>query len=359
MPNNTTEVFYGDGREGKNPQNFLHAFRREMRDLATTDNKVIAKAFVDYLGASLTTDRWYEDLPQPTRESWKDIETEFAKLWPRVTQAMRTEQELEQELLMTMPGEKELGEKVNSGGIEVWTHVVWANKMVALVGEARLSAKTTHIWQVHDKLPEAIKEVVKSTHANWTAFLQAVRDVELQHICDAVKKGKKREKERLAVENCLRLLEAAQSSPTAGIHTQLSHTTLTPLQSSIPAPQFTTTSCTPNNTFTSQTGGQGNLTFATCPNTQTRTPMSMAQIDVLRNCLNTLPHHPDNDAGRAAYQRQLVDWDTKYGSQARVTEEMPYPLRPGTTTVCTAEWWNCGTNGHRCDACPIPIGHEA
>ena len=87
MPNNTMEVFYGDGREGENPQNFLCAFRREMRALATTDNKVIAKAFVDYLGASSTADRWYEDLPQPTQESWKDIETEFAKCWPRVTQA--------------------------------------------------------------------------------------------------------------------------------------------------------------------------------------------------------------------------------------------------------------------------------
>ena len=236
MLNNTTEVFYGDGREGKNPQNFLCAFRREMRALATTDNKVITKAFVDYLGASSTADRWYEDLPQPTQESWKDIETEFAKRWPRVTQATRMEQELERELLMTALGEKELGEKVNSGGIEVWTHVAWADKMAALVGEAKLSTKTTHIWQVRDKLPEAIKEVVKSTHVNWTAFLQAVRNVELQHIRDAVEKGKKREKERLAVENRLRLLEAAQSSPTAGIRTQLSRTTLAPLQSPIPAP---------------------------------------------------------------------------------------------------------------------------
>jgi hypothetical protein len=116
---------------------------------------------------------------------------------------------------------------------------------------------------------------------------------------------------------------------------------------------------TPNNTFGNQTGGQGNLTFATCPNPQTRTPMSTAQIDALRNRLNMLPHHPYNDAGRAAYKRQLVEWDTRYSSQTHVTEETPYPLRPGTTAVCTAKCWNCGTNGHRRDACPIPIGHEA
>ena len=62
---------------------------------------------------------------------------------------------------MTVLGKKEMGEKVNSGGIEVWTHEAWADKMVALVGEAKLSAKTMHIWQVRDKLPEATKEVVK------------------------------------------------------------------------------------------------------------------------------------------------------------------------------------------------------
>ena len=87
-----------------------------------------------------------------------------------------------------------------------------------------------------DKLPEAIKEVVKSTHVNWTAFLQAVCNVELQHIRNAIEKGKKWEKERLTVENHLCLLEAAQSSPTAGICTQLSCTTLAPLQSPIPVP---------------------------------------------------------------------------------------------------------------------------
>ena len=95
MPNNTTEVFYGDGREGENPQNFLCAFRREMRALATTDNKTIAKAFIDYLSAGSTADKWFEDLPQLTQDSWKDIEMEFTKRWPRVKQATWSEQELE------------------------------------------------------------------------------------------------------------------------------------------------------------------------------------------------------------------------------------------------------------------------
>ena len=200
--------------------------------------------------------------------------------------------------------------------------------------------------------------VIKCSQADWTAFLQAVRDVNLQHIHNAIEKSKKWERERNTVESCLHLLEVVQSLPTAGICTQLSHTSITAPQSPLPAPHFTTTSHTPGNTFMNQTGRQGNLTFVPHPNLQTRTPMSTTQVDALRACLNTLPHHPDDDTGRATYRKQLANWDTKHSSQTCVTEETPYPLRLGTAPICTAECWNHGTNGHRHDACPIPISNE-
>ena len=88
-----------------------------------------------------------------------DIETEFPQCWPCIKQATRLEQELEQELLMTVLEEKELGENVNNGGIKVWSHVTWAGKIAVLANEANLSTKTTHIWQVCNKLPEAIKDI--------------------------------------------------------------------------------------------------------------------------------------------------------------------------------------------------------
>ena len=69
-------------------------------------------------------------------------------------------------------------------------------------------------------MPDAIKD--KSTHANWTAFLQAVRDVDLQHIWDAVVKRKKEDDTRRALENRIRILETVQQSPTAGICSQMS-----------------------------------------------------------------------------------------------------------------------------------------
>ena len=226
-----------------------------MRSLATTNDKDIARAFVDYLGASSQADLWFDDLTQTTQESWAWLETAFVARWPRITQAKRSEQEIERELLSTLLNEKELGEKVKIRGVDVWSHVAWADKVTILVNEANIALKTTHIWQVRDKLPDAIKDVVGSTHADWTTFMKAVRDVDLQHIRDAVLKRKKEDDVRRDLENRIRILETVQQSPMAGIHAQMNRASIsmqTPAH--YPAAPIRT-----NKAAFGQGGGQGNL----------------------------------------------------------------------------------------------------
>jgi hypothetical protein len=357
MPTNSVDIFHGDGREGENPQNFLRAFRREMRSLTTTDDKEIAGAFVDYLGASSQADLWFEDLEPGTKESWTLLETAFIARWPRITKAKRSEQEIERELLSTLLEEKELGEKVKIGGVEVWSHVAWADKIAILVNEADIATKTTHIWQVRDKLPYTIKDVVKSTHTDWTAFLQAVRDVDLQHIRDAVAKRKKEDETRRALENRIRILETVQQSPTAGIHSQMNRASISLQQT--PA-QYPANSRRANEAVFGQSGGQGTLFGPRAGQAPAARPTpTPQQIAALRGRLNILPHHPNTDGGRAAYRLQLTEWEGRHGRDTRVTEETPYPLRPGTAPVCAGECWICGMTGHRRDRCQAQPGSQA
>jgi hypothetical protein len=357
MPSNNVDIFHGDGREGENPQNFLRAFRREMRSLSTTDDGDIAKAFVDYLGASSQADLWFDDLNAATQESWNLLEPAFDARWPRIKQAKRSEQEIERELLSTALIDEELGTKVKVGGVDVWSHVAWADRVAILVNEAGLASKTTHIWQVRDKLPDAIKDTVKSTQADWNTFLQAVRDVDLQYIRDAVAKRKKEEDVRKALENRVRILESVQQSPTAGIRAQMTKTSISNQQ--LPT-QYTTNPRRANEAVFGQGGGQGNLfnqRARQAPNT--RPAPTPQQIAALRGRINILPHHPDTEGGRVAYQAQLVEWDRKYGRETKVTEETPYPLRPGTAPVCAGECWICGMVGHRRDRCQVQPGSPA
>ena len=48
--------------------------------------------------------------------------------------------------MSTLLEEKELGEKVKIGGVDVWSHVAWADKITILVNEADLAVKTTHMY---------------------------------------------------------------------------------------------------------------------------------------------------------------------------------------------------------------------
>ena len=60
-------------------------------------------------------------------------------------------------------------------GREVYSHVAWADKMATTVKSAKLEKTTSYIRQVRKELPSILREKVGTGHADWTAFLQAVR----------------------------------------------------------------------------------------------------------------------------------------------------------------------------------------
>ena len=198
---------------------------------------------------------------------------------------------------------------------------------------------------------------MKSNHTDWTAFLQAVCEVDLQHIRDAVAKRKKEDDKRHALENRLRILEAVQQSPTAGIRTQMNRTSISMQQT--PA-QYPAALRRTKETVFEQGGGQGTLfTPRVGQAPATRPTPTPQQITALQGRLNILPHHPNTEGGRAAYHLQVVEWERKHGQGARATEETPYPLRPGTAPVCAGECWICGMTRHRRDRCQIQPGNPA
>ena len=44
---------------------------------------------------------------------------------------------------------------------------------------------------------------------------------------------------------------------------------------------------------------------------------------------------------------------------ARISERVPYPLRPGTAEICSGECFRCGTHGHGSKFCPALEGNPA
>jgi hypothetical protein len=338
--------FQGD-KEDENPEDFLRAFYRRMGN----GNDDTRKAqFPYYLQADSVADEWYMDLTDGEKKTWVDIEAAFRKRWPRKKQVKKTDEEYEDEILNRKLKTEDLGKKEKVAGRDVYSHVAWADKMATSIKGAKLEKTVTHIRQVRKDLPVMLREKVGTGHADWDAFLQAVRDIDVDYIRDCMDIRDKELVKQKALDQRLRILETVSRSPTAPLRQQLSSVTI----SNQPPGQNTAGIGDP---FANAGGGQGNLRFTTNPAIprQVRPPLAgysprpaptPEQKAEIRSLLNKFPHHPDTQAGRQAHQAQQAEWVKVYGYGSRVTEKTPYPLRPGTVSVNSGECFTCGQVGH-------------
>jgi len=329
--------FHGD-KDDENPEDFLRAFYRRMGDKSDESKKT---QFKYYLQADSVADEWYAELVEDDKKTWEDIETAFGKRWPRKKLTKKTDDEYEDEILGRKLKTEELGKKEKVAGRDVYSHIAWADRMGTTVKSAKLEKTTTYIRQVRKELPSILREKVGTSHASWTTFLQAVRDVDLDHIRDSMELLNKEIEEKKALNQRLRMLETVTRSPTAPLRQQLSTITIANQSATQRAPVV-------GDPFANAGGGQGNLKFtAIAPTARVPRPTpTQEQKTELRTLLNTLPHHPDTPAGRQAHQAQQAEWVKAYGYGTRVTEKTPYPLRPGTAPVNSSECFTCGYVGH-------------
>ena len=330
-------AFRGDN-EDENPEDFLRAFFRRMGNCSDETKK---SQFPYYLQADSAADDWFADLQDDDKATWSDIVTAFQKRWPRKTQARKTDDEYEDEILGRKLKTDDLGKKEKVAGREVYTHIAWADKMATTIKSAGLEKTTTYVRQVRKDLPVILREKVGTGHKNWEAFLQAVCDVEIEHIRDSMDLWNKEQQKQKAIDQRLRTLEALSRSPTAPLRQQLSTVAIS---NRAPEPHTAVV----GDPFANTGGGQGNLKFTpslTAPR-QSRPAATLEQKTAIRTLLNTLPHHPDTQAGRQAHQAQQAEWVKTHGYGTKVTEKTPYPLRPGTAPVNSGECFTCGNAGH-------------
>ncbi|KAF8199387.1 hypothetical protein K438DRAFT_1583566 [Mycena galopus ATCC 62051] len=316
-------------------QDFLRAFHRDVK--VSTSNADKAKAFKNYLAANSDADDWFQALPAATKLNMDLIDIAIEAQYPAEPTVQPTAAEFGTELLRCKLTKEELGTKVKVADHEVWAHHAWGTKMLRLAMKAGVSATTTYIEQVQVELPGPLRTKIGKTHADWPAFIKAVRDVDTVEL----ELDMKEEKERR--EEFSKMRQALQTSPTAGIRAQLTNVRLGPPAQAAarwptPAPGA--------NPFQSTGGGQGNLFAAPQTPQQQQAPRAPA--------IARMVHHPDTDAGRHAHADQQQEWYCTHGN-IEVTVNTPYPLRSGRAPVDSGECFRCGIMGHtnymrRCEA---------
>jgi hypothetical protein len=326
--------------------------------MGTVSDDVKKQQFPNFLEPDSVADEWFDELDQADKKDWNAIEASFHKRWPKKKAVKKTVEEYEQEITGLRLKMENVGKKETVAGKEIYSHIAWADDMAVIVRGAKLETTTTFIGHVRKELPKLIREKVGTGHADWAAFLQAIRDIDLDYIREGVDIWKKDEdvkrkdqdirKKELEDQEALRRriqqLEKISNSPTAPLRHQMSSFNIgTPQPNpSQPLPPMT-------NPFTNNAGGRGNLFYPaqTQPqNSNPRPPPTQADRAALLICLQKFPHHPDTEAGRLAHQAQQAEWARTHGFNARVTESTPYPLRPGTLPVDSGECYTCGFSGH-------------
>ena len=178
MAPETVTPFHGD-KEDESPEDFLWAFYRRIGNKIEDSRK---NQFWYYLQANSVADEWFTDLDDEEKKMWKDIEIAFEKRWPQKKQVKKTEEEYKDEIVRRKLKAEDLGKKEIVVGRETYTHIAWADKMEMSVKGAKWEKTTNQLWQVRKSLPNILREKVGTGHADWEAFLQDVRDVDIEYI---------------------------------------------------------------------------------------------------------------------------------------------------------------------------------
>lgn len=168
--------------------------------MENSNNETKKQQFHYFLQVDSAADEWFDDLSQDDRKDWDTIEVVFYKRWPRKTAIKKTTEEYEEEITGLRLKMEDLGKKEKMGGIEVYSHIAWVEKMTTIIRGVKLGGTTTYIGHVHKELPKLLREKVGAGHADWTMFLQAVRNLDIDHIRDGVDIWKKEQGEQEALK---------------------------------------------------------------------------------------------------------------------------------------------------------------
>jgi len=255
---------------------------------------------------------------------------------------------LERELGAMRIKAEEMGKTEKYRGEEVYTHMIFAEKILDLAKQAKIEGSTSGLWNVRDELPEILREKIPENQPSWTDFAKAIKDVDMGHIREGVRKFREKTASDAQMKADINYLKQRTAgvvamgninSPTKAIRTQLANTAISQQPSNDAR----------GDPFSSPGGRGGNLFSARVP----RPPATEAEKTALRVSLAIYPIQADTPEGEAAYRNQLRTWRQTNGEN-HVTRSTGFPLRPGGAAPGSGECYNCGRTGHRRMDCQTP-----
>jgi hypothetical protein len=357
MSNATGPPALFHGRSDENAQNFLRGTEMYILINGVKDEAVKVAIFSTLISAGSQADLWWTNLDTAHKASWSAVRTAFIAKWPAIVAADKTKLEYQKELLALRLKEEEVGERITVAGIETWSHVHFHGTLRKLVQDAGVETAPILIQPVRDALPRTLRDLTSPAPPDWDTFLNEIKNANIDTLLEKVKRAKERKEVEKAQNARIARLETRQHDPVENLRLQMQRTSIgTPVNQTAPymsQPQNAHNAAA----YNSQARRQVRYVTGNQPGTVPRPrgqPPTQEERDLMRTRVNELTHHPDTAAGQAAYEEQLRQWRSKWGSGARCSEHTPVPLTPGTAQICSGECFRCGAHGHISPDCQVP-----
>jgi hypothetical protein len=376
------KLFRGDYSAGEKP----HIWFRRLEGRFDEDTKLTSKLyrFAKNLEPGRPAELWYQTLPVLDKASWEDLYSAFSARWPLPTIVEPSREELLEKLDQTKLTTEDVGIMVERDGDKVYTHVVWAEQVRALV-DVLDDAKGHLIPQVKRNLPLSIRLTLPTNLTTWNTFLAAVTSLSMDRLAD------QRENTEVIRDNILQTMGISGQQQQYNVNTMTTKLAATNLYAptrqtapffhkvpTTPTNFVTQTSPTPNtirpaytprapSTPTHQRFGQPvntpsgsflstnstlhpNSIFANqklTPQTPTPNHAQLTNQDLARKAIAASSIFPNTTEGKANYLTALHAWEAVYppAREADFTTA-PYPLTPGTEPLGSRECYSCGIHGH-------------
>ncbi|KAK1228235.1 hypothetical protein PQX77_008747 [Marasmius sp. AFHP31] len=293
-------------------------------------------------------EKWHEGLSEEDKKGgWKKYKELLLAEFPATEVVAKSPAEYIKDLVaLRLPLE---GLDVRDPETNLWAHQKFANQLFELAKAGEIAATASDIISVHKNLPELFHPLVKDDAANWTAFRDSLKEVDIRVIREKLKTAKDIEDIRAQQQRATR----APDTPGTRLANSFSNVQIGQGsgQSRYGSQGMGRGQGQAGDSFAANTGGRGNLQYQGNHQNQTaqtnqrppaRTPrLNEAQKETLRGNVNRYEQRQNNPQGVALWQQDVASHLARWGRE-EAHERMVYPIAPGTWRPGSGECWGCG-----------------
>lgn len=175
-PSTDEKLFQEDYSAGEKP----HIWFWHLEGKFNEETKLATKLyrFAKGLEPGRPAETWYKALPLTHKQDWDELYKHFTERWPLPIIVEPSCKGLLEKLSQTRLTTEDVGMMMEQDGDKVYSHVVWAEEVRALV-DILDDAKGHLIPQVRCDLPLLIRLTLPTGLDDWNMFLTAVTSLSM------------------------------------------------------------------------------------------------------------------------------------------------------------------------------------